>query len=690
MPKPLPSNFYIAQKPEQGESEAAFFNRIRSRAGGVNAMTGGVSHGVDDFQNFFEQYGGDDETLRRLMAQAPPVGTSGTSGGFMQTAQLLTYGAPGTGGNAFLTDYPGAPPPAPEAPAAPSGVIEQHPSAPEGWGIDPATGHFAKITQTPTVAPPPEDSGVISSTNDPYRQAVDDALAANQASIDALNGLGTPPPVSGGGGTPPPGTPQVPTNTQVTSGENVFTPEAQAAQTALEARRTQLQGEQGAEAQSIRDEFAAQRAETERTLTANLEFGKALMAGKGILPATNSQYLQWYTDTTTRNQQALNSVLVSERRALLDAQKAYQAADFDLLDKQLTLAQNMRNRSDQIQMFDADMEMKKADLQLSIAQFQSEVGFKADELNLQQMRFGLERARELRAAGMDQVEIATTVQREVREQAEFERNSMVDIANSIAFNVINETDEEAANSYLQQVADHYGYDSAILGGFVNARLAELEASGTGGEPITEQVGRTLLQYNTETGQWIPVFSDAAGGGQVTDQGTDVTGLFGNAKLTTGQKNDVADMLVLQRQIQSLFALKEKYGGYVGVKGGGLGSLMSWGAKVFGTLKPGTQETRNAIGQVKGFIAKLRGGTSFTVNEQRLLDTYTPGINDSDDVIDSKLNSLNQYVNDKIESIALVAGGTYMPQFSFTAPDGVNYDFSSQAELDEFRRRIEAE
>lgn len=177
MPKPLPANFYIGSRPEQGESEQAFFQRVRANSrAGVSAMTGGVSHGVEDFQNFFEQYGSDDAILRQLMAQAPPTGTSATSGGNMQTAQLLTYGAPGTGGNAFLTNYPGgpapsAPPLAPTAPpvapsAPPAGVsaagapptpttITQHPSAPAGWGIDPATGQFARISAptAPSVAP---------------------------------------------------------------------------------------------------------------------------------------------------------------------------------------------------------------------------------------------------------------------------------------------------------------------------------------------------------------------------------------------------------------------------------------------------------------------------------------------------------------------------------------------------------
>ncbi len=140
---------------------------------------------------------------------------------------------------------------------------------------------------------------------------------------------------------------------------------------------------------------------------------------------------------------------------------------------------------------------------------------------------------------------------------------------------------------------------------------------------------------------------------------DPNDIFGGAKLTTGQKNEVADMLVLQKQIVGLTDLKAKYGGYVGA-----GPTTSWInrplAALTGKIRDGAQDIRNNIGQIKGYIAKLRGGTSFTPNEQKLLDTYTPSIGDSDAVIDSKLRSLSQFVTDKLESTIMVAGGTYTP------------------------------
>ena len=137
------------------------------------------------------------------------------------------------------------------------------------------------------------------------------------------------------------------------------------------------------------------------------------------------------------------------------------------------------------------------------------------------------------------------------------------------------------------------------------------------------------------------------------------------KLTTGQKGDIADMFIVQRQINDLNNLAEKYGGFIGAGPGG--SINQFLASVTGQTRQGAQDIRNNIGQIKGFIAKMRGGTSFTPNEQRLLDTYTPTIDDSDPVIKSKLNSLTKYVNDKIESTILVAGGSINRSLSGNQP-----------------------
>lgn len=153
-------------------------------------------------------------------------------------------------------------------------------------------------------------------------------------------------------------------------------------------------------------------------------------------------------------------------------------------------------------------------------------------------------------------------------------------------------------------------------------------------------------------------------------------LFGNAKLSTGQKQDIADMLTVQRQVEGLEKRAGGIGKFIGAgPGAGINQFL---ARNTGSIRPGSQpgsnaqDVRNDIGQIKGYLAKLRGGTSFTPNEQALLDTYTPSVNDSDAVITSKLNSLKKYINDKIETTALVAGGSYNAPGQnniVVAPDG---------------------
>jgi hypothetical protein len=88
------------------------------------------------------------------------------------------------------------------------------------------------------------------------------------------------------------------------------------------------------------------------------------------------------------------------------------------------------------------------------------------------------------------------------------------------------------------------------------------------------------------------------------------------------------------------------GGLAGVGGLGFGSMAQFFAKNLGWGSKEGQDIRNRLGNIQGTIAKLRGGTSFTPNEQALLETYVPTINDSQMVIQSKLESLKSFVNTK--------------------------------------------
>lgn len=88
----------------------------------------------------------------------------------------------------------------------------------------------------------------------------------------------------------------------------------------------------------------------------------------------------------------------------------------------------------------------------------------------------------------------------------------------------------------------------------------------------------------------------------------------------------------------------------GVGGFGTGSIQSFLAKNLGYGTAEEETNRNIIGQIKGAIAKMRGGTSFTPNEEALLDSYTPTINDSDLVVKTKLQNLNTFIDNHYKMV----------------------------------------
>lgn len=132
----------------------------------------------------------------------------------------------------------------------------------------------------------------------------------------------------------------------------------------------------------------------------------------------------------------------------------------------------------------------------------------------------------------------------------------------------------------------------------------------------------------------------------------------SSNLTAGQKDDLATMDTVISVANSVKALGEKTS-WQGVGGLGAGTIAQFTAKNFGTGTADAQTLRSNIGNIQGTIAKLRGGTSFTPNEQALLETYVPTINDSPLVIKSKLDSLISFINTKKSN--LVGTSTVAPK-----------------------------
>lgn len=129
---------------------------------------------------------------------------------------------------------------------------------------------------------------------------------------------------------------------------------------------------------------------------------------------------------------------------------------------------------------------------------------------------------------------------------------------------------------------------------------------------------------------------------------------GTKPLTQSAIEDNATMSVLKGYAQDLASQSS----LAGVGGLWYGSTANLLASKLGVGTAEGQHNRDIIGNIQGTIAKLRGGTSFTPNEQRLLETYTPTINDSESVIKQKLIDLSNFINDKQNAMSQISGQNY--------------------------------
>lgn len=132
---------------------------------------------------------------------------------------------------------------------------------------------------------------------------------------------------------------------------------------------------------------------------------------------------------------------------------------------------------------------------------------------------------------------------------------------------------------------------------------------------------------------------------------------GNIQLTATQKDELALMDTVAGMGNQILAdgLKNNWAGVGGLHSG---SIQQWMAKNLGTGSQQEQSLRNLIGNVKSTIAKLRGGTALTPQELALIDTYTPTIDDSPKMIQSKVTSLNDFISQKKQALLKVAAGDY--------------------------------
>lgn len=206
--------------------------------------------------------------------------------------------------------------------------------------------------------------------------------------------------------------------------------------------------------------------------------------------------------------------------------------------------------------------------------------------------------------------------------------------------LLGKAEEQIAGKQSEKLSSAYSYLPAYLQAKAKAQKPDTFGSSDTG----------YYSWNPNTGTFEQVVApqiDPYRQLQIQDLQQKISG--GN--LTTEQKNKVASIGVLQQTISSIEQLGSQIG-WSGVGGAYKGSISQFLAKNFGTGSQQEQMLRSFIGNLQATIAKERGGTSFTANEQALLEQYTPTINDSPSVIQSKLAALKQYFNS-----SLPTGGT---------------------------------
>lgn len=150
----------------------------------------------------------------------------------------------------------------------------------------------------------------------------------------------------------------------------------------------------------------------------------------------------------------------------------------------------------------------------------------------------------------------------------------------------------------------------------------------------------------------------------------------DAQLTSAQQGEIADSNTINGLIDKVLGYNSdnRLEG-VGPIAGSLGAAYD---TMTGAGTAEAHDVRQLIGNIRGTIAKLRGGTSFTPNEEKLLDSYTPNLTDNQAIVVSKLNNLKSFLATKTGAIQGVAQGqqgqvrqTTGPTAGVT-PSGITY------------------
>jgi hypothetical protein len=101
-----------------------------------------------------------------------------------------------------------------------------------------------------------------------------------------------------------------------------------------------------------------------------------------------------------------------------------------------------------------------------------------------------------------------------------------------------------------------------------------------------------------------------------------------------------------------------------------GNASSWWANVSGNETEDEADIRRVVNELKGTIARERGGTSFTPNEQRLMESYITNLTDNPARAKVKLTGLRQDTENKIK---LMLGPSARPSAGEDVPKKIQRD-----------------
>ena len=161
---------------------------------------------------------------------------------------------------------------------------------------------------------------------------------------------------------------------------------------------------------------------------------------------------------------------------------------------------------------------------------------------------------------------------------------------------------------------------------------------------------------------------------------DKAGYRQDARLSPTQQGEIADAQTINELADRVLSYNadNKLEG-VGPVAGSFGSAYD---TLTGAGSAEAHDVRQLVGNIRGTIAKLRGGTSFTPNEEAMLNSYTPKVTDNQAIVISKLNGLKQFLASRTGNIQAVAQGqqgqlrqTNQTNTSGVTPSGISYTVS---------------